>query len=549
MIRTHRRSLLLGAGAALGAGALPRFAIAQNNPLADQRPSITIAVQKISNTNTLDVLREQSNVGERTFSMLWEGLIGRDLLGGLKPIPHLATAWRRISDRVVELDLRQGVKFHNGDEMTAEDVAFTFGPERMFGDTRPTAMGKTIEIGGDRIPTRAGRDLPPEVPAVARRSWPALERVEIVDKYKVRFHNATPDVTLEGRISRMGSEIISRRGFMEAETWFDWARKPDLTGPYKVVEFRPDQSLVLAAHDEYWGERPPLKQIRLIEIPEVSSRINMLRSGEVQFACDMPPDQIGTVESDKRLQVQGGTILNHRLTVFDKTHPQLADARVRRAFTHAIDRQAIVDSLWAGRTEVPKGLQWPYYDDMFVADWSVPKYDPAEAQRLLKEAGYKGDPIPYRLLNNYYTNQVATAQVLVEMWKAVGLNVQIEMKENWAQILERSPTRAVRDWSNSAPFNDPVSSIVNQHGPNGQQQQVGEWTNEEMNRLSVELETSTDRARRKQVFRRMLEICEREDPAYTVLHQNATFTALPRNLGWKAAPAFAMEFRAHNWKA
>ena len=72
---------------------------------------------------------------------------------------------------------------------------------------------------------------------------------------------------------------------------------------------------------------------------------------------------------------------------------------------------------------------------MFNADWSVPAFDPKLAQDLLKQANYKGDPIPYRLLNNYYTNQVATAQVLVEMWKSVGLNVQIETKENWSQIM------------------------------------------------------------------------------------------------------------------
>jgi peptide/nickel transport system substrate-binding protein len=542
MIIAPRRSLLLGGAAALGAAALPRFALAQ----ADNRPSISIAVQKISNSNTLEVLREQSNVGERAFASIWEGLIGRNLMDGLKSIPMLATEWKRVSDSVLEMTLRQGVKFHNGDEMTAEDVVFSFGPERMFGTTQPTAQGRTITVRGDAIPTRAGRDLPAEVPAVARRSWPALERVEAVGKYTVRFHNASPDVTLEGRISRGGSEIMSRRGYVEAETWFDWARKPITTGPYKVAEFRPDQSLTLVSHDEYWGGRPPLKQIRFIEVPEVSARLNMLRTGEVQFACDIPPDQIGGIEND-RFEVQGGTILNHRITCFDKTNPRLADARVRRAFTHAIDRDAIVESLWAGRTVVPKGLQWDYYGDMFVADWSVPKYDPAEAKRLLKEAGYKGEPIPYRLLNNYYTNQTPTAQVLVEMWSQVGLNVQIEMKENWSQILDRNGARGVYDWSNSAPFNDPVSSLVNQHGPNGQQQQVGAWSNEEMNRLSVELETGTDRARRKQVFRRMLEICEREDPAYTVLHQNATFTAKRREIRWKAAPAFAMEFRANNW--
>jgi peptide/nickel transport system substrate-binding protein len=534
-----RRSLI--AGTALAAG-LPRFAIGQS----DQRPSITVAVQKISNSNTLEPLREQSNVGERVMlTSLWEGLLGRNYASRLETVPVLATETRRISDSVVELKLRQGVKFHNGEELTAEDVAFSFGNERMFGPGGPNS-GSTIRIT-EVNPGRAGRELPQEVPAVANRSFPGFERIEIVDKYTLRWVNRTPDVTLEGRLARSGSEIGSRRGFAEAATWLDWARQPITTSPYKVVEFRADNSLTLAAHDEYWGGRPPLKQLRFVEVPEVSSRVNGLLSGEYHFACDIPPDQIAGIERNRAFEVLGGTIPNHRLTVFDRNYPVLRDPRVRRAFTHAIDRQAIVDSLWAGRTAIPRGLQWEFYGEMFQADWEVPKYDPAEARRLLREAGYKGEPIPYRLLNNYYTNQVATAQVLVEMWRAAGLNVQIEMKENWSQILEQTPTRAVRDWSNSGLFSDPVSSLTNQHGPNGQQQQVGEWTNEEFNRLSVELETSTDRARRKTVFRRMLEIAEREDPAFTVLHQNATFTAKRRDIRWRAAPAFAMDFRAANW--
>lgn len=515
---------------------------------SDTRPSITIAVQKISNTNTLEPLREQSNVGERIFhSSMWETMIDREWQGALGAVPGLATSWRRLSDQVVELSLRPGVRFHNGDEMTAEDVVFSFGRERMFGTTLASAQGRTIPVGEGMPNPRAGKELPPEVPAVARRAWPALERVEAVDRYTVRFHNATPDVTLEGRLSRSGSSIMSRRGFDEASTWLEWARRPITTGPYKVAEFRADHSLTMVAHDAYWGGRPPLRQIRFVEVPEVSSRINGLLSGEYAFACDIPPDQIPGIERNRAFEVQGGTILNHRLVCFDKNFPVLRDPRVRRAMTHAIDRQAIVDALWAGRTVVPRGLQWEYYGDMFLSDWSVPRFDLAEARRLLREANYRGEPIPYRTLNNYYTNQNATTQVLVEMWRAAGLNVQIEMKENWAQILERSPGRAVRDWSNSAPFNDPVSSLVNQHGPNGQQQQVGEWRNDEMNRLSVELETGTDLAARRAMFRRMLEIAEREDPAYTVLHQNAVFTAKRRDIRWKASPAFAMDFRPGNF--
>jgi peptide/nickel transport system substrate-binding protein len=109
-----------------------------------------------------------------------------------------------------------------------------------------------------------------------------------------------------------------------------------------------------------------------------------------------------------------------------------------------------------------------------VKGWTVPKYDLALAKKLLIEAGYKGEVIHFRGLNNYYTNQTQTDQIMLEMWRSAGLNVQMSMKENWAQIFEKGPTRGVRGWSNSAPFSDPVSSLVNQHGPNGQQQQTGE---------------------------------------------------------------------------
>jgi peptide/nickel transport system substrate-binding protein len=539
---TRRAALQIGT-AALGASALPNFAIGQS----DNRPSITIAVQKIVNSNTLDVLREQSNVGERVFfTSLWEPLIGKDWLGNLMPRPGLATEWKRIDDQTVELKLRQGVKFHNGAEMTAEDVVFTFSRERMFGNSE--AKNRSTIKAFENIPApRPGKELPPEIPAVARRAWPDLLRVDAVDKYTVRFYNATPDVTLEGRLARYGSDIMSRKGWEDAASYLDWARKPITTGPYKVVEFRPDNSLTLEAHDEYWGGRPPIRRIRFVEVPEVPSRIAGLLSGQYQFACDIPPDQISDIEKNAAFEVQGGTILNHRLTVFDKNHSQLRNPLVRRAMTHAIDRQAIVETLWAGRTKVPAGLQWEYYGDMFHADWTVPEFNPTLARDLLRQSGYKGDPIPYRLLNNYYTNQNATAQVITEMWRSVGLNVQINSVENWSQIMQRNDSRAVRDWSNSAPFSDPVSSIVNQHGPNGQQQQIGEWSNAEMNQLCEVLETSTDRAHRRTAFRRMLEICEREDPAYTVLHQNATFTAKPKSLKWKASPAFAMDFRPGNY--
>lgn len=521
---------------------------------ADDRPVIRVGVQQVVNSGALTPLREQSNVGARIFPMIYAPLIELDKQGDLSQRPGLAESWKRIDDRTVEIKLRKGATFHNGDQVTAEDIVFSFGPQRMFGDTRPRRndeASKTMQSDETKplfttTTGETGPALPPEVPAVARRLWPALDRVEIVDPSTVRFVNAVPDLTMEGRLARSGSEIISKRAFLEAKDWVSWARRPISAGPFKVKEFKPDQLLVLEAHDGYYGDKPNVREIRYTVTPEISSRVNGLLSGEFDFVSDLPPDQIATVEADPKFEVVGGPVLNHRLIVFDKNHPQLADARVRRAMTHAIDRDAIVQALWSGRTSVPAGLQWEYYADMFIKDWTVPAYDPAEAKRLIKEAGYKGEPIPFRVTNNYYTNQVQTAQILTEMWKAVGLNIEIQMKENWQQIFDKSSPRGVRDWSNSAPFNDPVSSIVNQHGPQGQQQQVGEWTNEEFNRLSDRLELSTDPAQRRSDFARMLQIAEREDPAYTVLHRNVVFYGKRKDVDWKWSPTFAMDFRSEN---
>ncbi len=523
---------------------------------SDPRPVVTVGVQQVVNSGALTPLREQSNVGSRLFPMIFAPLIELELQGDLSPRPGLASSWRRIDERTVELTLRKGATFHNGDEVTAEDVAFSFGPERMFGSTKPRGMGQsTTTVSSDDSKAlftgaagQTGPSLPPEVSAIGRRLWPSLEQVKIIDRYTVQFINAVPDVTMEGRLARSGSEVISKRAFLEAKDWPSWARNPVSAGPFKVKEFRPDNLLVLVPHDSYYGGKPNVREIRYLVVPEVSGRVNGLLSGQYDFVTDIPPDQIKTVEANPNFEIVGGPVLNHRLVVFDKNHPQLADARIRRAMSHAIDRDMIVEALWDKRTSVPAGLQWEYFGDMFQKDWTVPAYDPALAKKLVKEAGYKGEPIPYRVLNNYYTNQVQTSQILAEMWRAVGLNIEIQMKENWQQIFDRNTPRAVRDWSNSATLKYTDSSIVNQNGPSGKQQQVGEWTNPEFNKLSDILETSIDPKERNAAFRKMLQIAERDDPAYTVLHRNIVLIGKRKNVKWEWSSTFAMDFRATNFE-
>ncbi|WP_368415888.1 ABC transporter substrate-binding protein [Falsiroseomonas sp.] len=511
----------------IAAALLPAPALAQ----ADHRPVITIAVQKISTAGTLDIIREASNVGTRWYNLYKEPLIDTAWTGDLSLRPGLAETWRRIDDRTVEVDLRAGVRFHDGREMTAEDVAFTFGPDRMFGRAGLT---------GPAAP-------PPEAVAGARGTFPAFDKVEILGRHKLRWVNRAGDVTLEGRLSHRAGCILPAHAFSAAGGWTGFFARPIGTGPFRVVDWRLDNRLVLQAFDDYWGGRPPVREIRFLEVPELASRLNGLYAGEYDFACDITPDQIAVIERNPRFEVAGGVIMNHRVTHMDATHPVLANPLVRRALTHAVDRNAIVQSLWAGRTAVPPGLQFGFFGQMLRSGWQPPAFDLAEARRLLREANYRGEPIPYRMLNNYYTNQTATGQIQLEMWRAAGLNVQLQMVENWAQVQARGPGRGLFEHSVTAFFNDPVSFVPTTYGPQGSMQRGGYWTNAEFNRLVPELETSTDRARRAAVWARMLAIMEREDPVVNVIHQTANFTAKRRDIRWRPAQSFVMDFRAANF--
>jgi peptide/nickel transport system substrate-binding protein len=151
------------------------------------------------------------------------------------------------------------------------------------------------------------------------------------------------------------------------------------------------------------------------------------------------------------------------------------------------------------------------------------------------------------MLNNYYTAQTPTAQVLVENWRAAGLNVALQMRENWTQVQEPGPTRAVRDWSSTVFIADPVSNMPSVWGRNGSHPATNEWSNEEAFAAVEVLETDMDQERRRAAMRRLLTILEVEDPAYAMLHQAANFTGKKRALRWRAAQSFLMDFRASNW--
>lgn len=486
---------------------------------ADGRPVFTIAVAGLP--ATLEPARELSNVGTRVTYSIFDTLIRRDFLGtpdggGSALKPHLATGWERKSPQELVVTLRQGVKFHNGDELTADDVAFTFREGRMYGD-------KALIPG-------------------AKPYFGILAGCDVIDRYTVRFRTRVPDVLLEQRLASWCAWIVNKRAY--EEMGFEaYSRKPVATGPYKVVSHNPNDSTVLESFDDYWMGRPTARRVSFKFIPELAARVAGLVAGDYDLITNVPPDQMDVIGRYKDIDVRSVVLANSHVLIFDNRDKVLADKRVRQALSLSIDRQKLVDALWLGKAVVPPSHNYPEYNQMFVEGRALP-FDLPKAKALLKAAGYKGEPIVYRTQANYYTNALEAAQIMVEMWKAAGINANLQVVENSTQM--RGDGSQISNWSNSTRLPDPLGALWIAWGPGGEIQTDGLWTSPAaFNDLGRQLEAETDPAKRKALFAKMLDVWEDEVPG-TILYQPLEAYAIKKRIAWRPTTFYFMDLRPDN---
>lgn len=513
----NRRSLLQGVAILPFAHlALPAFAAGEG------RPDFTIAVAALP--ATLEPARELSNVGTRVTYSIFDTLIRRDFLGspdggGAELKPHLATSWERKGPSELIVTLRQGVKFHNGDELTAEDVAYTFREGRLWGEE-------------------------PQIPG-GKPYFGILAGCETIDRYSVRFTTKVPDVLLEQRLASWCAWIVNKRAY--EEMGFDaYSLAPVATGPYKVVSHSESEATVLQAFDDYFMGTPSAATVTFQAVPELAARVAGLVSGEFDLITNVPPDQVPVIEGFDDIEVRAVVLANSHVLVFDNHDPLLADRRIRRALSLAIDRQRLVDTLWQGKAVVPASHNYPEYGQMFVEGRSLP-FDPDRARALLAEAGYAGQPITYRTLGAYYTNALEAAQVMIEMWKAVGIDARLQVVETSAQM--RDPAVAqIFNWSNSTRLPDPLGALWIAWGPGGEIQVKDIWASpsrDAFNAAGRALEAETDPARRRALFATMLDEWEGEAPG-TILYQPFEAYAIRKDIGWRPTTFYFMDLRPDN---
>lgn len=485
---------------------------------ADDRPALVVAMQEIR--TGMDPLhpRAVALTAFRVLESIYDKPFAIDYDAGGAVIPALAERVEKIDDTTYDMKLRRGVLFHNGAEMKARDVAFTFGPERMLSEDAP----------GYRM---------------GQRTLPLIESVEVVDDYTVRFKTKAPDPVFLKRWASYGTGIVSRSAYEAAGDFESWARRPIATGPFKVVEVKENDYILLEAHEGYWGGRPNIKSIKFQMVPELSARIAGLLAGDYDIITTVSPDQIDVIERNENFEVVGGDNMHFRTMVYDvKNNPVLADVNLRRAMNLAIDRELIVETIWGGRISTSQCHQHVGYGELYDPNRPKLEYDPEKARQLIAQSNYKGEAIPFKTVGSYYTAELATTQVLAEMWKAVGVNVEIQVKENWGQVLGEEP-RGVNNSSDGTYFPDPLASLWTRWGETGSWQGRGFWSNEEFNKLGQTLATSLDAKERRIAFQQMLDIWCWTDPPGTVLHPLGEFFGKRSDIEWEPTPTALLDFR------
>ena len=495
---------------------------------AENRLDVVIAVNELP--RGLEPADDTGNVDVRATYSIFDTLIRRDFSvsgggnGSLKPL--LAESWKRLSPTVLEVKLRKGVRFHNGDELTADDVVFTFSPERL--------TGKDAVIPG------------------GRQYFGHLKAVEKIDSHTVRFVTEKPDLILEQRLATYTSWIVSRKQWMQYQkaddkAWMQRALReirwnPIGTGPLKFRDWKKDQYVAFTANENYFLGKPNFRTVTMREVPELSTRIAGLVSGEFDIIVDITPDQIPVLARYKDIDVHSVVLENSHVILFNTTAPGVKDKRLRQALSYAIDRKKLNDALWQGKNYTPNGYQLRAFGAMYKGDRPGYTYDLERARRLVKESGYKGQTIALRLIPNYYLNGMESAQVLLEMWKAAGINVKLELLENFKQV--RSPGLEMHQWSNTYRLPDPAGGILPLYGPRSQMQRTWKFwaAPEAFNKAAEVVETTTSEKERYQAFQTMLDIFEDEMPM-AILYNPLYSYASKKRVDWKPYPLFYMDFR------
>ena len=377
-------------------------------PAGEEGPSGQIIVAQVADANALDPKYLKGRETQNALRLVFDGLYHRD--NNMQIIPWLATSYENPDELTWRFKLREGVKFHNGNDFKANDVKFTI--ERLMEDDSQWSTRNFVD------------------------------KVEVVDDYTV-------DIVTQDPYAAFMTRVVLWH--MTDEEYFNevgadgFADTPIGTGPFKFVEWIKDEQLVFEANSDYWGGAPKIKMVVFKPIPETATRIAALETGDVDLVAAVSPEYVDQAPEGIEVVTIPGTRafylgMNVNIEPFD-------DVRVRQAMNYAVDVQSIIDNILNG---LARKIDNPLLPEAFgYAATPVYSYDPEKAKSLLAEAGY---PDGFEMEIDTQPPLKEMAEALAGQLSEVGITAKVNVLEKAALYAKYEPGFSqafLTSWGNS----------------------------------------------------------------------------------------------------
>lgn len=459
---TDRRQFLRATAGLAGLAALggPRRARAQ------KKASVTIAFPE-----TVTSLDPQPGSRNSPRESMYEAIFDRYLQQDrqLRYQPHLVEAWQWTGDKTgMDLRVRQGVKFHDGSDLTAEDVAFSL--DRM----RTTPPYKVV--------------------------YEKIGEIRVRDRASIHLEFARFDPSFPRWLGFLASFVIPKAYFQKVGPE-EFARKPVGSGPYRVVSFTPGSTLVLEAFDRYWKGAPPIRRAVFKMVTDPTARVAELLAGSADITSEVPVEEFGRLVARPDLKGVRQPVADMATLYVNPRFAPFQKEEVRLAVHLAIDKKALVERVLLGFGIPSSSTEGQLYD-AYDPTLTFP-HDPGRARQLLQQAGYSAaSPLRLRVMTTRGARakdfEVVTA--ITQMWRDVGIEAEVEVVTipQWFQ-LRNARGQGGQDlaplslyfWSNAT--GDPINSVGFQLNPKGP---FRVWESEDMIPLIDPVFTEKDEGRR-----------------------------------------------------
>jgi len=475
----------------------------------EEQPSSTIVIAVAAAPVSLDPADHRSRESETVIRNMFDGLVTRDATNGVHM--ELAESMEWADEQTLNIQLREGVMFHDGTEMTADDVVFTF--ERIINENQ-------IEYPEAHTSPRKGLIAP-------------LESIEKTGDYAVTMHFSGP---WPPAMQLLVHQQIVPKAYIEEVGTEGFIAKPIGTGPFQFVSAQPGfEQVVLERFDDYYGGAPDLEpvgpactgQVVFRVIPEASTRLSALLAGEVDIITNVPQDLIESLSANENVQVQTAAGTQPKWIELNVNTAPFDDVNVRKALNYAVDKDLIIQQIYGGRAVALPGALSPF--NSFANESLSPyPYDTEMALDLLSQAGWEdsdGDGIldqdgqPFAFTIDTLEEWRPLAEAVADMYRAIGLDANVRFWEYSViqpQLLAGERQAYLDDWGDSA-F-DPVGHFeAKWHGfvadtPFGRGN-FSTYNNERVNELIEQGETTADTAARQTIYDEAQQIVYDEAPA------------------------------------